>query len=101
MSIALSAVQEVPRPCFSSFSKLSQLLVEIRLSLETFQCCGVFDHLDQDNATAFSSQILQDPLLRFFLCVGVLHIYQLLLICDQVHAVSVCIRFRSFQAGAV
>ena len=39
-----------------------------------FQCCGIFDHLDQDNEAAFWSQILQDPLSRFFLCVGVLRV---------------------------
>lgn len=39
-----------------------------------FQCCGFFGHLDQDNETAFWSQIVQDPL-SHFLCVGVLHTY--------------------------
>lgn len=66
VSIAFS--DDHKAPCFSSFSKLLQLLVEIKLSVEKFFSAVGFWLFGSRYETAFWSQILQDPLPCFFLC---------------------------------
>lgn len=70
------------------------------LSGKFFQRCGFFYHLDQDMRQVFGVRRCK-ILCHTSFCVDVLHVQQLLMICDQLHTVSVCMRFRSFWAGAI
>lgn len=56
----------------------------------------VFDCLDQDMRQIFGVRH-RKILCHAYCCVGVLHAQQLLIICDQLHTVSVCMRFRNFE----
>lgn len=87
-------------PCFSSFSKLLQLPVEMKLSVEFFFSAMGFWLFGSKYRQFFVARHCK-ILCHASFCVGVLHVQQPLIIHGQLHTVGVCMRFRNLRAGAV